>query len=343
MELDLAESPNDPTVLLRASNSYSAQARILNAKGQFKEGLAKFKRSAEIREDLLKRTPSDASALRNMMISYGHLGDSHNAPGVPELKDADAAKAYYLKAVAIAERLVKADKVDIRSKYDLGNALSRLGSILSRAQDHAESMAVLQRAVDAFEEVRKSDPSVLVYSADLATVLITRGDRYGEASKIEDAKSSYERSVALSDWVLSKDKTAIRSDATVFIALKKMALLKASIGDRNGALDAADSLLSRARQMSPDQRVRNGRFEPLAYYWQGSVYEILARQNQSASRLADWKSAQEAYRMSEAGWLKLTDVQILLSRPRSCDTLPARFSNQQALTRIDFGGPVFRT
>jgi len=105
----LAERQPDHADFVFEQDGYALLGKILNQHGDSRGSLEQFLRCAELREALVKSRPNDVVYKRNLMISYGHVGDQLGSPVMFSLGDSAGVRVYYRKAVAIGEEIYNAD------------------------------------------------------------------------------------------------------------------------------------------------------------------------------------------------------------------------------------------
>src|SRR5580704_1290316 len=156
---DLAKRfPDHGDFVLDQSDGYSLVGRVLNQQGDARGSLEQFLRCSQLREGLVKAHPNDVVYKRNLMISYGHVGDELGSPVMFSFGDSVGARVYYRKAVVIGEEIYRADPNDQTAKFDLAAGLQRLGMIDLSTPHPDESLAVLKRSTAMLESIVANDP-----------------------------------------------------------------------------------------------------------------------------------------------------------------------------------------
>ena len=312
-----ARFPDRSDFVLDQSDGYALVGRILSRQGDIHGALENFLQSVTIREGLVKAHPNDVVYKRNLMIGYGHVGDTLGSPVVNNLGDRAGARSYYLKAVAIGEEIYKADPNDQTAKFDLAAGLQRLGMIDLPMSRSAESFAVLQRSATMLESIVANDPNNVARKRMLAITLEYLGRSRQSLGRYSEAITNFQRSLALADALLVVDPADRVALSQAFASGRALAAAMALAGDRVGALRQAQTTIARAQaalNQGTDARSRQ-RYLAECTLELGSIYEILAKQSPSSRQRYDWDAARTALRRAVsildtlAGGSKLSSVE----------------------------------
>jgi len=285
------------------SDAYSLVGRLLQAQGDSPEALHDYLQCVALREALGRAHPNDVVYKRNLMIGYGHVGDTLGNPVLSSLGDSAGARDYYRKAVAIGEEIHEEDPSDATAKFDLAAGLVKLGMVDVPASDVAESLATLQRAIGMLEEIVANDPHSLPRVKILTLAREYEGHRLRSLGKYRQAIASYRRSVELSDSILETNPTDRGALSQAVASSRAMATARAMAGDRAEALSQAKATIRRAEagvnaaNGDGDQRIRR-LYVAESTIELGSIYEILARQSRATQQRQDWKAAQSTLRQA---------------------------------------------
>lgn len=286
--------PDRSDFVLDQSDGYALVGRILSRQGDIHGALENFLKSVAIREELVKAHPNDVVYKRNLMIGYGHVGDTLGSPVVNNLGNSAGARDYYLKAVAIGEEIAKADQNDQTAKFDLAAGLQRLGMIDLSTPHSAESLAALQRSASILEGVVANDPKNMARKRVLALTLEYLGRSRESLGRYSAAINDFQRSLALADAILAVDPADRVALSQAFASGRGLATAMAVGGDRTGSLRQAQSTIARAQAAlneGKDTRNRQRYLEECTLEL-GSIYQILARQRSGSPQ--DWVNARSA-------------------------------------------------
>jgi tRNA A-37 threonylcarbamoyl transferase component Bud32/tetratricopeptide (TPR) repeat protein len=288
--------PDRADFVLEQSTGYSLVGLVLHAQADSHGALAQFRQCVALREALVEAHPHDVVYKRNLMIGYGHIGDTLGGPAFYNLGDSEGARSYYRRAVAIGEEIFNADPRDSTAKFDLAAGLGRLGMVDVAASGIAESLAALQRSVRMLETLVVADPNKLSVKIQLARAEEYTGHRLRGLGRYAEAIAGYRRSMALADSMLEADPTSRVALAEAVASGRGMATAMAMAGDRAGSLREAGATIARAQagvSAGPDKRSRQ-RFVAESTMELGSIYGILAKQAPASHERQDWEAARSA-------------------------------------------------
>jgi len=130
-----ALDPTDPDLRHSLASALNALGGARLAAGRLEDAAASFARAAEVREALTREAPTNIDYRRSLMVSYGSLGDILGARPGENLGDVAGATAAFEKATALARATAAEDAADRRARFDVVNALLRLGGLLGDASD----------------------------------------------------------------------------------------------------------------------------------------------------------------------------------------------------------------
>ena len=294
----LSECPRDPDCLLAVADNYSVLGLIAGHKGQRRESLAWYLKSVTLREEASAARPQDVTVQRDLMMAYGHIGDTMGSPFLYSLGDPRGAREYYGKAARIAEAMVAADPSDKQAQIDLGIVLMRIGTVLQAPNQTAESLAALNRGVAILEPLYASETKNSTYSNQLALLYEYRGQRLKQAGDEVAALASYRRSLEICAKMLAgqpDERGALRQQ---MVDQGAIASFLARFGDREGAIATARQAAAEAEKFGVGRRGSDQAYVPRSLDWLGAVHE----------ELSDWREAADAYRRELAAWNTLDPV-----------------------------------
>ena len=109
--------------------------------GDAEAAFAYYQRALEIREALLRANPKSELAARSVALALQSLTGFLDARGQPG--DADAALAYYRRALAVCESLAQAEPDSEEAMRELSGCLNRLAHALARRGEPGDTEAAL--------------------------------------------------------------------------------------------------------------------------------------------------------------------------------------------------------
>jgi serine/threonine protein kinase/tetratricopeptide (TPR) repeat protein len=305
-------------------SSYLMLGRIAANHGQLDEAVRHIRKAVEIREELQKKQPDNVILMRNLLITYGRLADTLGGPMQDvNLGDTRQALEYYRKSAAIAENLYKHDPNDRLARTDLSMALTREGAALEAPAENAESLALLERAARIYEEM-PGGPKGARERGSLALTYEYIGHRQ-EASDPKAALANYRRSLRIAE-----ETPGAAADPNLTLQIladwRAISAALASLGDRAGALDAAEksiALSAKSGTLHAKREAAKGQFA------RGLAYQILARREDTApqQRSADWLAAKDSFEHSRelaAAPARISECEQALLSAHATAVVPAK-------------------
>ncbi len=126
----LAFDPADADLRNNLASALNALGVVRLAAARLEEAAAAYARSVAVRELLVRDAPTNVTYRRSLMVSYGNVADVLGARTGENLGDVDGATAALEKATALARATAAEDAADRRARFDVVNALLRLGALL---------------------------------------------------------------------------------------------------------------------------------------------------------------------------------------------------------------------
>jgi eukaryotic-like serine/threonine-protein kinase len=305
----LAErEPDNVEVLNGLVSSYSTTGGALNRRYRFRESLVYYRKGLAIRELLVAKNPGDVTLRRDLLISYGRVGDILGNPTRGNLGDKVGAIENFRKGLAIAEFLATADPKNELARMDLAQIRSRIGMVMDDPKQARESLTFLDSGRASAALVEKDKEFTKEQLVLIAWVDETRGDRLAALGDLRGALAAFRLSAEEAQSVTQRDPNDSSSRAQILSSRRGVAIQLGSMGRREEALAVSKEVFDKAAQLAlsgPD-RTMLAIFVPRSYKWWGATYEALARQDSSpAQRRADWASASEKYAHAVEQWQTL--------------------------------------
>ncbi len=126
----LAFDPADADLRNNLASALNALGQTRMAASRFEDAAAIYARSVAVRELLVRDAPTNVTYRRALMVSYGNVADVLGARTGENLGDVAGATAALEKATALARATAVEDAADRRARFDVVNALLRLGALL---------------------------------------------------------------------------------------------------------------------------------------------------------------------------------------------------------------------
>jgi eukaryotic-like serine/threonine-protein kinase len=289
-----ARFPDRDSVLKGVSDAHSQRGTLLNTMGDVRGSIAELKECAAVRERLVARHPHDVVYRRNLMLIYAHIGAVLGSPLVPSMGDLEGARAWYRKAVAIAEESARGDPADLTAQYDVGAATLRLATVDVPPSGLPESLALLRKAETIIESALRASPDSLRYKRDLALAWEYIGHRLRALGRVPEALEAYRRALALSEEMLAVQVADRGAYSEALASGAAVALALAMEGNRQAALDQARATMQRAQgsAAAADDPVLRRYHVAKTWVRMARVYQALSKHGNSPR--ADMAAAQAA-------------------------------------------------
>ena len=320
----LAKDPKNDEYLDGIAATYNSMSSIATLRHDVQGTFEFVRKSNEIRETQALLKPADAAAQRNLMISYGNMGDALGGAVQPEnLGDPQAAIVYYKKCIAIAEQMLLKDPNSKAAANDRAMARLRAGLTMAWPEGRAESTELLRQASSAFAAALAGGPANSSLRKSATSSYTALASRLLADSKLDEGLVAVQRAVDASTAPEVASETWFRRRSALSLMLR--AVISAKKGARDGAM--VDS--QRAAKLLTGTTASEFVLLPLYWTGLGDVYEALAMlPSASASqRRADWEQAKTAYRRSAALWRETRATQ----REKEAAELEARIADGDAL------------
>jgi serine/threonine protein kinase len=264
----------------------------INRQNRMQEALGFYRKAAEVREAIYRKSPRNTKYQRSLIIGYGHVGDMLGNPFTGCLGDYEGALDYYQKARRIAEDMNRADPSDKRAAFDLAMIFTRMGATRQAAGDLKHADEDLDRAIAQFEPLVKSSPGNSTYEHGVAIAYEYRGRNMFLLGDRTAAMMWYGKSLSLCERLLAERPTDTGARLQRVADKGPISTLLALGGDREGAVKMAQEAVTEAEYNLP----RGGTLPSTARAWLSYAETFEA--------LKDCKSASAAYLKSAETWKK---------------------------------------
>jgi eukaryotic-like serine/threonine-protein kinase len=306
----LAErEPDNAEVLTGLASSYSTMGGALNRRYRLNESLALFRKGLAIREKLVAKNPNDVALRRDLMISYGRVGDVLGNPSRANMGDKPGALAMFQKARAIAESLAAADPKNRLAQMDLAQIWARVGMVMDAPGQEKEALAVLDAAREMVISSQNGKALVHDQLSLVAWIDENRGARFVALKDSVNSLLAYRLSLEGAQTAVKNQGNDSSAHMQLLWACRGLAVEFGALGRREEAIRLAREAIAEANQTAaqgPDPTAM-AIFVPRAHAWLGETYEALARQDSAAAqRNLDWAAAAKSYAQAGELWQPLS-------------------------------------
>ena len=291
-----AAHPEDNEIATRLATCQCRMGTLLSRKNETRAALESLKRCAAAREVLANRDPANAMWQRNLMMAYGHMGTTLGGPFTYHLGETREAAVYYAKALAIAERMHRADPQNRTAELDTAAALLRLGSLPPEPGQEAAALERIRRACAILERLRQSDPQSVAIAHQLSVAYEYAGHRLMDMHRPAAAIAQFQKSLVVAELDLQAHPDDTPAHSQILADEQSMAHAFAAAGQREEAIQMAEEALRRAEQYVKDapDRERRSYYVANAHLEIGELYRSFKRCDEAISQadlaIAAWSA-----------------------------------------------------
>ena len=212
---------------------------VLVSRGDGKGALAAYQAGLTIREDLMKRDPTNSQWQQNLSIILNKIGDMLLDQG----NDAVALAAFQI-GLSIAEELANRDPANTVWQRHLSICNVLVGDVLLRRGDGAGALAAYQTYLMISEDLAKRDPANTEWQRDLVIshnkigdVLVAQGDGPGSLS-------AYQAGLMIAEDLAKRYPANTRWQRDLSISHERIADVLLEQGNGSGALASYQACLT---------------------------------------------------------------------------------------------------
>lgn len=155
-----------------------------------------YARAGDLLADLAERAPADPRRYDFAISLHQRVGQAHLDDGDPE-----AALAEFARLLEVAETRPLAPTLEVDSFGDLALALSKAGAARGIAGDHGGALEAFRQALAFRELIVARDPQDPQARELRAHALAQVGAALTYGGELDEARATYERSIAEFDWL----------------------------------------------------------------------------------------------------------------------------------------------
>ena len=274
--------------------------------GQLKEGLAALRRSAALMESLTRKEPRHTDYQRQLLLTWGHIGDMLGNRDLPNLGDTPGAMAAFRKVCDVARKLHEDDPSDARALADYGIALSRLATTIPADQPE-QKLPVLRDSKRLLREAVNVSPHNNDFRVFLSYAELGVGDALQTMGHAGEAVAAWHEAEAIADGLLSSKLTA--PVLLLMQACRKQGVEAAARGDRAAGLAFAEKAWAVSDPEGKPAMERKssvqGFMTPRGQAAMGFVYAQLGRGGRGAQAEKDRTEARTWLARSMESWHKV--------------------------------------
>ena len=208
----------------------------------------------EILEGVIRSQPT-TEYLADLATYQVNLGQLYRQLGQRSL-----ALEIYRSAASTRERIAKAYPSITSFQVQLANVYNSLGNVLEELNRPEESIPAMERAAEIYEPLVKANRTATQMATNQATILRNLGLFLAQADRLAEAQTAYGRSLAICRKLINDHPTVPQFQSNYAIGATGLAELRASGGDRAGALQLL--------------REASGIFAQIASPWPTDLFEF---------------------------------------------------------------------
>lgn len=229
-----AEQPVPGAAKLRElSVSFSNLADQRLQSGDAAEAQWLLEQAVGIDTELLRKTPDNEFAQRDLSVSTERLGDV-----LRQLDDLKRARSLYEQSRDLRQKLVaRQSKPDRESLRDLSISLERLGVVHRLAGDWNAADETLQAALRLRQQVADAAPANVAAQRELSVTLVLLGDVQMSRGRLEEACPWFERSRRLDQELWEANRTDVTAARDLSISHEKLGDLHLRLAETTNQRD----------------------------------------------------------------------------------------------------------
>lgn len=297
----LRERPGDPDLLLNLAAVRNQAGNALQYQDRFSEAIESFRKAAELCEQIYALHPQDIQIQREMMMTWGHLGDNTGSPMFLSLGDFRTGAMWYEKAVAMARKMAVADSADREARNDEGTALVRLAAAQQAAGQTRAAIETFRQSEALLTPLFNASPRSMTLKQRFAAVHLYRARAYRDLNdtphEIEDLRKALK---ACSPDI--RNHSSLSCPHIVWLGEDALAVALAKTGDIEGATREAAKVLEEVRHPDNPNDATLPAYLARALAANGAVHLLAATHRTGEQRTRERRAAAGYYRQALAHW-----------------------------------------
>ncbi|MCW5664583.1 MAG: tetratricopeptide repeat protein [Piscinibacter sp.] len=229
----------------------------------------------------------DATLEREIAVVRNREADLHLLQG-----DLAGAEQAYRAALAVAERLAKADPSNAEWQRDLSISQDHIGRVLSAQGDLAGAEQAYRAALALCERLAKADPSNAEWQRDLSISQDNIGRVLSAQGDLAGAEQAYRAALALRERLAKADPSNAQWQRDLSISQNNIGGVLSAQGDLAGAEQAYRAALAVAERLA--------KADPSNAEWQRDLSISQDHIGRVLSAQGDLAGAEQAYRAALA-------------------------------------------
>jgi eukaryotic-like serine/threonine-protein kinase len=254
------ESKDDPSLRRELATAYEKVGDVQGdpysaSLGDTASALESYRKSLELREELVAADPSDKEARRGLAQSYLKVGDISWVTG-----DWSGALDLYQKGRAIGEELVAGDPQNREIRYDLSTLYIAIGDAQLEVGDVEEAITNQRKALAIREELATGSTESKIRQG-VGSAHVKLADGLTRAGQVAECLQHYDKAIAIFKTLQAAEPTSVQMQRYLMNTAQRQAIAfikngepakatevmgdAVSIGERIAAADPADAVAKR--------------------------------------------------------------------------------------------------
>jgi serine/threonine protein kinase len=263
-----ADAASDVSLLRELADAYTRLGQVWGDVrganlGDSAQALRNFRRSAELREQIVAARPSDATSRRELAESYLTL-----SVALGQVRQIEQDQKFVTKALGILEPLATSNPTDLETQYALGGAFFQQGTniqqgthIASPAQS-ADARVSFERALTTFEYLSRAAPAERKYLTQLAYTHKHLGALLISEGQFARALAEYNAALPIDEAQIRAAPQDTNARYAITFTYSDIGYILGEQGDLDGALESyrkARAIRQEIADADPrDMRARQG-------------------------------------------------------------------------------------
>ena len=301
------EYPEDTDCLLDLASMWSQIGLTYDQQGKLAEAVEAYTKSTALRERIYAAHPEDVNVQHDLLIAYGHLGDTTGSPMFPSLGDSNGAVGWYRKAVEIAHKMTAADGSNVQARNDEGTAMARIAIAQTAGGEYGPALETFRSAAALLEPLRAVSPASVPLAQRLATLYQFRGKAQESLGQHAAAEESLRRAIAVCQDAVNGHADAACQRA-IWASEEALGAVLAELGDAAGAKEEIAAAEESMQQKEHQQMARVAGHVAMLHDARAAMFVVLAKRASGRERAENWRLAADGYRRALAEWQAIHPV-----------------------------------
>lgn len=231
-----AAAPADRALQNELAASFEGLGDIYYTLDDLPNGLQNYERALSLREPLVDAEPDNAAHLRALSELYAKTGDISGNDGYSNLGDTPRAIEYYLRAVAIGEKLLAAEPGKADFAALLGHRLQNLAMLLHVTGQSKEGLITARRATSIYAPLVAGDAKNMAHRQGWLSSLIVLRYPLLDEGYVSEATENARIVVREMEKDSAADPRNVQAQIALTVSYNSLGKSLTEAGDTDGAV-----------------------------------------------------------------------------------------------------------